>query len=132
VKLPSIETLMRALERRSNRRMGGVLFERVRFSVTGDADVISFPSGGDGCYDNLFVPVIVRIDIGRGFELAIPSAVRITQRLSGGLVIPFVGPELTGFYRDDGVPSKRHRGRVDKDGSVPPMGAGRVGPAAMR
>jgi hypothetical protein len=118
---PSGREFLNEFEDVFDQRYAGTVFERVRLRPAAEEiEVISFPAGGDGCYDNLFIPTVMEIDIAKGIELDIPLAIRISQRTFMAPVVPFVAPEVVGFLRDRGVPPARMRGRVDESGWVPP------------
>jgi hypothetical protein len=120
VRYPSPAHFAGWMERTFGRRYEGWLVDDVRVEHAGEPEAISFPSGGRGCYDNLFIPVRVEVESDWGPTLTFPMALRVTQRVAGRVHVPFVDAEVTGLYRDDGLPPRRHRGRVSNDGDVPP------------
>ena len=117
---PTARSFAARFERCLRRHYEGRFFERVEVRNAGDMEVVSFPGGGQGCYDNAFVPIVVELDLGWGVESSFPLAFRITQAHQGLFPIPFLADELTGLHHDEKLPAGRRRGGVDEMGWVPP------------
>jgi hypothetical protein len=119
VEYPTPAKFARCGQKVFEKRYGGWFADRIHVELAGEPEAISFPSGGAGCYDNLFIPLRVEMESDWGPTIAFPIVARVTQRLAGSSGTVFVGPEVTGWFHDDGLPPRKRRGSVGDDGVVP-------------